>query len=158
MKRDWRLYAAFFVLIGLIIWLLVLSTQRHDEIQHLSDRIEQIQNMHPTAAPVQQPLDGKTPILGIDYFNGQDGSQGKDGKDGAQGSPGKDGASAYDIAVKNGFKGTEGEWITSLKGEKGDKGDRGDSIDLECLGGYIAKKFKSDDLWNLTNITCETKQ
>lgn len=33
--------------------------------------------------------------------------------------------SAYGIAVKNGFKGTEAEWLESLKGEKGDKGDRG---------------------------------
>jgi len=28
--------------------------------------------------------------------------------------------SAYDIAVKNGFEGTEQEWLESLKGEKGD--------------------------------------
>lgn len=28
--------------------------------------------------------------------------------------------SAYGLAVKNGFKGTEEEWLTSLKGEKGD--------------------------------------
>ena len=30
------------------------------------------------------------------------------------------GDSAYDIAVKNGFEGTEEEWLESLKGEKGD--------------------------------------
>ena len=29
------------------------------------------------------------------------------------------GASAYDIAVKNGFVGTEKEWLASLKGEPG---------------------------------------
>ncbi len=28
------------------------------------------------------------------------------------------GASAYEIAVKNGFKGTEIEWLESLKGDK----------------------------------------
>lgn len=32
------------------------------------------------------------------------------------------GLSAYDIAVKNGFVGTEVEWLASLKGEKGDQG------------------------------------
>ena len=32
---------------------------------------------------------------------------------------GKDGLSAYEIAVKNGFEGTEQEWMASLKGEKG---------------------------------------
>ena len=40
---------------------------------------------------------------------------------------------AYMIAVKNGFKGTEAEWLESLKGSdgtdgaKGDKGDKGDT-------------------------------
>lgn len=29
---------------------------------------------------------------------------------------------AYMIAVKNGFEGTEAEWLESLKGEKGDPG------------------------------------
>jgi hypothetical protein len=33
--------------------------------------------------------------------------------------------SAYAIAVKNGFEGTEEEWLASLKGDKGDQGDKG---------------------------------
>jgi hypothetical protein len=33
---------------------------------------------------------------------------------------GRDGKSAYDVAVKNGFEGTETEWLASLKGAKGD--------------------------------------
>ena len=32
---------------------------------------------------------------------------------------GNDGLSAYEIAVKNGFEGTEAEWLESLKGESG---------------------------------------
>ena len=32
---------------------------------------------------------------------------------------------AYAIAVKNGFKGTEAAWLASLKGAKGEKGDQG---------------------------------
>jgi hypothetical protein len=32
------------------------------------------------------------------------------------------GKSAYEVAVANGFKGTEEEWLASLKGEKGDQG------------------------------------
>lgn len=35
------------------------------------------------------------------------------------------GMSAYELAVKNGFTGTEGEWLESLKGEPGEKGDTG---------------------------------
>lgn len=38
---------------------------------------------------------------------------------------GEDGDSAYQVAVKNGFTGTETEWLASLKGEKGDTGPQG---------------------------------
>ena len=42
-------------------------------------------------------------------------------------SSGADGDSAYDIAVDNGFVGTEEQWLASLKGDKGDKGDTGNT-------------------------------
>ena len=33
---------------------------------------------------------------------------------------------AYQIAVENGFTGTETEWLASLKGDRGDTGEKGD--------------------------------
>ena len=36
------------------------------------------------------------------------------------GGSGRDGESAYDIAVRNGFEGTEVEWLESLRGQDGD--------------------------------------
>ena len=39
--------------------------------------------------------------------------------DGLDGADGADGKSAYDIAVDNGFEGTEAEWLESLKGADG---------------------------------------
>ena len=33
---------------------------------------------------------------------------------------------AYDLAVDNGFTGTEAEWVQSIKGEPGEKGDTGE--------------------------------
>lgn len=36
------------------------------------------------------------------------------------GSPGPQGASAYEVAVANGFEGTEAEWLESLKGAGGE--------------------------------------
>ena len=42
---------------------------------------------------------------------------------GVKGDPGK---SAYQIAVENGFQGTEQEWLDSLIGPMGPKGDKGD--------------------------------
>ncbi len=38
-----------------------------------------------------------------------------------------EGKSAYEIAVENGFLGTEVEWLQSLKGDKGDTGAQGES-------------------------------
>lgn len=49
------------------------------------------------------------------------------GEPGAPGPRGADGRSAYEVAVENGFEGSETEWLASLKGDKGDKGDRGDA-------------------------------
>lgn len=49
---------------------------------------------------------------------------------GAGGIKGEDGKSAYQIAVENGFVGTELEWLTSLKGVKGDSGEPGNDYVL----------------------------
>ena len=55
---------------------------------------------------------------------------------------GIDGASAYEIAVADGFVGTESEWLASLKGEQGDtgaKGDKGDKGDTGATGATGAQ-------------------
>lgn len=49
------------------------------------------------------------------------------GVKGDKGDNGADGKSAYDIAVENGYNGTESEWLASLKGEKGQTGGQGKS-------------------------------
>lgn len=41
------------------------------------------------------------------------------------GQKGDDGKSAYEIAVENGFEGTEQEWLEALKGEDGKDGRDG---------------------------------
>lgn len=41
------------------------------------------------------------------------------------GGVGPEGASAYEVAVANGYVGTEAAWLASLKGVKGDTGDPG---------------------------------
>ena len=50
---------------------------------------------------------------------------------GGSGTPGADGKSAYEIAVENGFVGTEEEWLESLIGPEGPQGPPGGSSDLE---------------------------
>ena len=58
---------------------------------------------------------------------------------------GADGLSAYEIAVNNGFEGTEEEWLDSLvgaDGEKGEKGEQGYSIVAS-----VSRTF-TDAQWN----------
>lgn len=50
------------------------------------------------------------------------GTKGDKGDTGSRGAAGK---SAYEIALQNGFTGTEADWLTSLKGQKGDTGAPG---------------------------------
>ena len=52
---------------------------------------------------------------------------GEDGAKGDSGDKGDKGLSAYEIAVVNGFKGTEEEWIAALKGDKGNAGAPGEN-------------------------------
>ena len=56
---------------------------------------------------------------------GKDGRDGANGHDGAKGQDGQNGKSAYEIAIANGFKGTEEEWLNSLKGRDGSNGASG---------------------------------
>ena len=51
--------------------------------------------------------------------DGADGAEGAAGADGADGTDGANGKTAYDLAVDNGFTGTEAEWVASLNGKDG---------------------------------------
>ena len=85
-------------------------------------------------------FDGYTPVKGVDYFDGEKGDpftyndftpeqltalKGADGYTPVKGidySDGVNGKSAYQIAVDNGFIGTEAEWLASLRGADGKDG------------------------------------
>lgn len=56
-------------------------------------------------------VDGKDGKAGRDGVDGQNGIDGKDGRDGVDG---QNGLSAYEIAVENGFTGSEEEWMQSI--------------------------------------------
>ena len=53
---------------------------------------------------------------------GEKGDKGDKGETGATGATGAAGFSAYQVAVANGFTGTEAEWLASLKGNNGSDG------------------------------------
>lgn len=76
--------------------------------------------------------------------------------EGGTGPKGDDGDSAYQVAVANGFVGTEAAWLASLvgpegpKGEKGDKGDPGEPggteiTDINGLADELADKLSTHD-------------
>lgn len=56
---------------------------------------------------------------------GPKGDRGDDGEQGIQGIQGEDGLSAYEIAVANGFVGSEAVWLASLQGPEGEQGPQG---------------------------------
>lgn len=50
------------------------------------------------------------------------------------------GASAYEVALENGYEGTEAEWLASLKGEKGDTGE----VDAAAVNALIEDNIYTD--------------
>lgn len=56
------------------------------------------------------------------------------------------GDSAYEIAVKNGFEGTEEEWLASLKGERGEQGIQGEKGEKGDVGTNEELEYKVSDL------------
>jgi hypothetical protein len=164
MKTDRKLLIAVLLLIGLVSWLLLLSINKDKETETIRQTLNELLNKR-----MDIPKDGKTPVLGIDYLNGvnatddqvqkavyayMDAHPIKNGTNGLDAPTASDGASAYQLAIVAGFTGTMKEWLDSLK-IKGDKGDTAPELDIDCQNGYIAKKYSTDSLWQLTNIKCE---
>lgn len=76
----------------------------------------------------QDGKDGYTPQKGVDYFDGKDGNDGNDGYTPVKGKDyfdGENGKSVYELAVANGFEGTEEEYLASLHGKDGTDGKDG---------------------------------
>lgn len=76
------------------------------------------------------------------------------------GAQGIQGLSAYQVAVQHGFKGTEDEWLISLKGEKGETGPKGDKGDTGERGpqgpqGQIGPQGPKGDTGSGLNIKGE---
>lgn len=72
-----------------------------------------------------QGLPGATGPAGADGAAGPDGPSGPEGATGPPGPPGADGASAYEVAVADGFVGDEAAWLASLVGPAGAAGAAG---------------------------------
>lgn len=64
---------------------------------------------------------------------------------GLKGETGDDGLSAYQVALENGFSGTEAEWLESLVGPPGENGEVGDVAisDIDGLQAALDAKANS---------------
>jgi hypothetical protein len=71
---------------------------------------------------------------------------GPPGPPGAMGRKGEDGASAYQIAVRNGYVGTEAEWLNSLKCDANCEV----SIPDEC-NEHLATAYAGTEAWDFVN-------
>ncbi len=77
---------------------------------------------------------GPTGATGAQGQQGETGPQGPQGETGATGAQGPEGKSAYQVAVDNGYSGTESQWLASLKGETGATGPQGPKGDTGETG------------------------
>ena len=84
----------------------------------------------PPGVPGLQGPQGLTGATGSQGPQGPQGLQGAQGSQGVQGAPGDD---AYEIAVKNGFVGSESDWLLSLEGPQGPPGGGASLSDLSVV-------------------------
>lgn len=89
-----------------------------EKLNHLEQGVanEQIGPPGPQGEPGQEGPPGPA---------GDAGEKGEKGNPGERGPAGADGKSAYQLAVDNGFTGTEAEWLASLVGPQGPPGEGG---------------------------------
>ena len=96
---------------------------------------------------------GATPVIGVKqdtdglYYWTLDGEWLEDSRGDRVVAQGPAGRSAYELAVENGYRGTEEEWLASLKGTAGDKGDDGNTPKLKIENGYWYVSYGDDDNW-----------
>lgn len=138
--KDWKVLLAFAILIGMVGTLIVLSLNKSSvdreqnkqiyvlsgSIETLSKRLEELKSI--------KGEDGKTPIKGVDFFDGKNGSDGKDGA--------------------NGTNGTNG--VNGKDGANGEKGEPARDLLIECIDGELSRRYEDDSFWQPMNVKCES--
>lgn len=154
MKGDLKLYLAIALLIGLVAYLVVLSTRRNVEIQRLEATVNHLQ-IQVSDINIPTPLQGLQGPQGESGDRGPIGFTGATGPQGTQGIQGTVGPSPYDLAITNGFVGTLSDWLQSLKGKDGQNGADAKSLSISCVNGIVQEQYQGDFFGQATNIKCE---
>ncbi len=117
-----------------------LKLQYEVKIQELQTTLDNIDVTTVKGDTGANGIDGKDGVNGLDGQNGIDGKdftydmftpeqlellKGADGQNGVDGIDGANGLSAYEIALNNGFVGSQALWLESLKGQDGTSGADG---------------------------------
>lgn len=98
---------------------------------------------------------GDTGDIGPQGIQGPQGEQGPrgprgyigdEGPKGEKGDTGNPGISAYELAVLNGFRGTEIQWLLSLVGQQGDSGYQGDFSDFLVVNSFNGGNYTDSEL------------
>lgn len=134
MKEKKRIILAYLILVGLIVWLIIISHQRSEQINQQNEKIQQLieqseqnkidlDNLKP---PQNQTIIRQIGVPGErgekgDSIQGLRGFRGFDGKS-IKGDKGDTvvGKSAYQLWLSIGNTGSPIEFLNSLKGQDGD--------------------------------------
>lgn len=94
----------------------------------LADHSTDVVNYRSTDLCLSDVLDAKAAATDVYTKTEVDAAIAAAGGTGSAGEDGEDGLSAYQIAVNNGFEGTETQWLASLQGEDGTDGADGTTV------------------------------
>lgn len=124
------LWAVSLLTLVTILAFAAYSVMVHADIGNLKRTVEKLESLQTV-----KPINGRTPVKGIDYVDGQDGLAGKQGQDG------KDSLSTH----------TETTIIKEQPGEKGDRGNDGQSIDVfvDPMSCLLMTKTHNDTSWSI---------
>ena len=97
--------------------------------------------------------EGPQGIQGIQGIQGEIGPQGPQGEPGPQGD---EGPSAYEVAVANGFVGTEAAWLASLVEPQGIQGSQGEAGPTGATGpkGELGPQCTPGDSYEAYSVEC----
>ena len=102
---------------------------------------------------------GDTGLTGTTGAQGPQGIQGEQGIQGIQGPQGDEGPSAYEVAVANGFVGTEAAWLASLVGPQGIQGIQGETGPTGATGpqGEVGPQGTPGESYEGYSVECLNK-